>query len=455
MDKNIELELAKASLDLHINDEEELSAVSVTEHLKTLKKHDEDEYENYLNKLDPQSLGDAAIEMPDYMLKDVIENLPTDKIVEAIEELESDDQAEIIDKIDDIDENKAKELLNELDDDDKQDILTISRYADNSAGAYMQAELFSANLSEKLADVIDKLKKLKAEDEIENIFHLFIVDDTGHLIYAVPLHELIVWDFRKSLSELLKIHDSDEFRPHFAHANDDIEDVAQLVQEFDLGSVGIVDENGILIGRITTDDIHDFITESATEQIYHLAGVNDEAEAEDDSIIKAGRARGIWLGVNLVTALLSSFIIALFDTTIQQYVALAVLMPIVASMGGNTGTQALTVTVRRLALGEIEFKDAKSVIVRELKIAMINGTFFAVAMGIIAYFWFNMPLLGVVIAAAMMINLSCSGIFGAVIPLTLKELKIDPAIGSSVLLTTTTDIIGFFSFLGLATWILL
>ena len=124
-------------------------------------------------------------------------------------------------------------------------------------------------------------------------------------------------------------------------------------------------------------------------------------------------------------------------------------------MGGNTGTQALTVTVRRLALGEIEFKDAKSVIVRELKIAMINGTFFAVAMGIIAYFWFNMPLLGVVIAAAMMINLSCSGIFGAVIPLTLKKLKIDPAIGSSVLLTTATDIIGFFSFLGLATWILL
>ena len=207
MDKNIELELAKASLDLHINDEEELSAVSVTEHLKTLKKHDEDEYENYLNKLDAQSLGDAAIEMPDYMLKDVIENLPTDKIVEAIEELESDDQAEIIDKIDDIDENKAKELLNELDDDDKQDILTISRYAENSAGAYMQTELFSANLSEKLADVIDKLKKLKAEDEIENIFHLFIVDDTGHLIYAVPLHELIVWDFRKSLSELLKIYD--------------------------------------------------------------------------------------------------------------------------------------------------------------------------------------------------------------------------------------------------------
>jgi len=158
MDKNTELELAKASLDLHINDEEELSAVSVTEHLKTLKKHDEDEYENYLNKLDPQSLGDAAIEMPDYMLKDVIENLPTDKIVEAIEELESDDQAEIIDKIDDIDENKAKELLNELDDDDKQDILTISRYAENSAGAYMQTELFSANLSEKLDQLLRKVR---------------------------------------------------------------------------------------------------------------------------------------------------------------------------------------------------------------------------------------------------------------------------------------------------------
>lgn len=456
MDKISELEQAKESLDSHINEEEELSAYDVTEQLKVLKKHDKEEYENYLKKLDSEDLGDVVIEMPDHMLKDVIETLPKETIVEAIEELESDDQAEFIDKIDDIDEEKAKEYLSELDEKDIKDIITISKYDDDKAGAYMQTELFSATLDERLGMVIERLRKLKDEDEIENIFQLFIVDDKGVLQYTIPLHELIVWDFRKTLGELIQnAGDKDEFKPHFANANDNIEEVAQIVQDFDLGAIGITDDKGVLIGRITTDDIHDFIQESATEQIYHLAGVDDEAEAEDDSVVKAGRARAIWLGVNLFTALISSFIIGLFDTTIEKYVALAVLMPIVASMGGNTGTQALTVTVRRLALGEIEFKDAKSVIFREFKIAFANGIIFAVLMGFIAWIWFKMPLLGLVIAMAMLINLALSGIFGAVVPLTLKKLNIDPAIGSSVLLTTATDIIGFFSFLGLATWILL
>jgi len=453
MGKELELELAKELLDSHINDEEELSASDVTEHLKTLKKHDEEEYANYLNKLDAESLGDAAIEMPDHMLKDVLETIPKDKLVEAVEELESDDQAEFLDKVDDIDEDKAKEIFNELDDDDKKDILTISKYEDDTAGAYMQTELFSAKLSEKLSLAIDRLRRLKDEDELENIFQLFIIDEMGKLQYVIPLHELIVWDFRKTLGEL--IADNDEFRPHFAKATDSIEDVASIVQEFDLSAIGVVDDEGVLLGRITTDDIHDFIQESATEQIYHLAGVNDEAEAEDDSVVKAGKSRAIWLGINLCTALLSSFIIGLFDSTIEACVALAILMPIVASMGGNLGTQALTVTVRRLALGEIEFKDAKSVIAKELKIALANGLIFALAVGIIAAVWFNMPLLGVVIALAMVINLGLSGLFGALIPLTLKKFEIDPAVGSSVLLTTATDIIGFLSFLGLASWILL
>jgi magnesium transporter len=215
-----------------------------------------------------------------------------------------------------------------------------------------------------------------------------------------------------------------------------------------------VNDRGILLGRITSDDIYDIIEEGATEQIYNLAGVSDVAEQEE-SIWKIGKSRAIWLGVNLLTAIAASLVIGLFDTTLQSLVALAILMPIVASMGGNAGTQTLTVTVRQMALGDIDMDEARETIQKEVVISLMNGMLYAIVMGIIAYLWFQMPMLGAVIAAAMVINLLSAGFFGAVIPLSLKRFGVDPAIGSTVLLTTVTDIVGFFSFLGLATVVLL
>ena len=221
-----------------------------------------------------------------------------------------------------------------------------------------------------------------------------------------------------------------------------------------MGVVPVIDLNGKLIGRITSDDIYDIIEERATGQLYHLAGVNDEAEQEE-SLFHIGKHRAYWLAINLVTAIAASVVIGLFDTTIQSLVALAVLMPIVASMGGNAGTQTLTVTVRQMALGDISSDDAKKTIKKEVYLSLMNGTIFAVAIGIIAWVWFSMPMLGVVIAASMVINLITAGFFGSLIPLLLQKADIDPAVGSSVLLTTVTDIVGFFSFLGLAKLILL
>ncbi|MGM0624210.1 MAG: magnesium transporter, partial [Campylobacterota bacterium] len=205
---------------------------------------------------------------------------------------------------------------------------------------------------------------------------------------------------------------------------------------------------------ITSDDIYDIIEESATEQIYNMAGVNDEIEQEE-SIFQIGKSRALWLGLNLITAIAASIVIGLFDATIQSLVALAVLMPIVASMGGNAGTQTLTVTVRKMALGDIEIEDAKKTIYKEVVISLANGLLFALLIGIIAYLWFGLALLGVVIALSMIINLLGAGFFGSVIPLGLQKAGIDPAIGSTVLLTTVTDVVGFFSFLGLATIIML
>ena len=452
-----ELEEAKELIDQHLNEnleDGELSPYELAQHLKTLKKHDEELFAKYLEKLDPEILGDVAIELPDHMLKDVIDTLPAEKIVEALEELESDDATDLLQYIEDIDEDKARELFNELDKENQNEILRLRSYDEDRAGAHMQTELFSAHLEEKLGSAVARLRQEKQEGKLENVSQLFIIDKNSVLQYAIPLEDLILFDFTKTLKQNIESTQIDHYKPHMANDMDLMQDVADMFQEYDLNVIAVTSSTGILLGRITYDDIHDYIQESATEQIYNLAGVDDESE-EDDTLFKAGRGRAVWLGINLLTALFSSSIIGLFDETIAAYVALAVLMPIVASMGGNTGTQALAVTVRRLALGEIEFKDAKSVLKREVTISLVNGLIFGAIMGVIAAVWFNKGMLGVVISLSMVTNLFFAGFFGTIIPLTLRRFNIDPAVGSAVILTTFTDTIGFFSFLGLAKWILL
>jgi len=455
---NQELDEAKELIDQHLDEnleDNELSPYELAQHLKTLKKHDEELFAHYLEKLDPEILGDVAIELPDHMLKDVIEQLPAEKIVEALEELESDDATDLLQYIEDIDEDKARELFNELDRENQNEILRLRSYEEDRAGAHMQTELFSAHLEEKLGSAVARLRREKQEGKLENISQLFIIDKDGVLQYAIPLEDLILFDFTKTLKQNIETADIDQYKPHVANDMNLMQDVADMFQEYDLNVIAVTSSTGILLGRITADDIHDYIQESATEQMYNLAGVDDESEEDDTTLFKAGRSRAAWLGVNLLTAIFSSSIIGLFDDTIAAYVALAVLMPIVASMGGNTGTQALAVTVRRLALGEIEFKDAKNVLKREVSISLINGLIFGVVMGIIASVWFDKGMLGVVIGLSMVTNLFFAGFFGTIIPLTLRRFNIDPAVGSAVILTTFTDAIGFFSFLGLAKWILL
>lgn len=452
---NQELQNAKELLQSHIDDTQDLSPSELAQQLKTIKRHDEDEYTQFLEKIDTDELGEIAIEMPDHMLKDVIENLPSEKIAQAIEELESDDQIDLLHYITDLDRQKAQEVFDKLDEEEKEDILKLAPYSDDLAGGYMQTEVFCANLNDDLRSAVMNLRRLKKEKELENIYQLFVVDDKNVLKYAIPLDELLMFDFEEKIKSIVENDKEEIYKPHFVYDTDLVEKAVEIVQDFDLSVIAVIDENGVLLGRITTDDIHDIIEETATEQIYNLAGVDDEAEEEDNTIKTAAKARALWLFINLGTALLSSVIIGIFDKTIEAIVALAVLMPIVSAMGGNAGTQALTVTVRRLALGEIEFKDAKFVLKREIGIALINGLIFSILLGFIAFFWFKISLLGVVICAAMVINMFIAGFFGAIIPITLKKFNIDPAVGSSVLLTAITDIVGFFSFLGLATWILL
>jgi len=432
----------------------EKSDIHPSELVKILKELDEENFADAIQLIPKEFIGDIALSLPDRYFGDIIESLELEDLTEAIKELESDDQTDFMQELHEHDEQVASELFETLDKEDQVDIIKLKNYEESEAGSYMQTEVFTANRDEIVQDVVNNFAQLKKSNELENVHNLFITKKNNELWYSIALENLLIFDFSKTLHENIT-NSTESFEPKVAYDREDIKEVVHYFEEYDLSVMPVVDHNNILLGRITSDDIYDIITEHATEQMYHLAGVDDEAE-EDEEVLKAGKKRASWLGVNLLTAILASFIINLFSDTIESIVALAVLMPIVASMGGNAGTQTLTVVVRQLALGDISQNDATRIIKKELGISFLNGLLFAIIMGLIASFWFDKGLLlGVVIALSMLINLIMAGLFGATIPLFLKKMNVDPAIGSTVILTTVTDIVGFFSFLGLATIILL
>ncbi len=432
--------------------EYEISPSEIAKKLRDIKHYDEDKFFELLKQLPKDLFGEVVLELPEYYIKDIVEGVSSQKLKEAIEELESDDATDLLQDIEEVDEAKAEEILSNLDEEDQEEIKRLKRYDENQAGAYMQTEVFTALYDEKIQDALNRLKEKKTEGELENIHQLFIVDSLGRLMFSIGLEDLILFDFSKTFKSEIKGRE-DEFRPIYVRDDDEIDKVVHIFEDYDLATLPVVDYNNTLLGRITADDIHDIIQESATEQIYGLAGVDEEAEHEE-SIKEAGKSRASWLFINLATAILASIVIGFFDKTLQSYVALAILMPIVASMGGNAGTQTLTIMVRQLALGEVDFKNAKRAIFKEIILSTANGLLFGIVIGLIAFVWFKDYKIGVVIASSMLINLFCAGLAGAVIPLGLKKIGVDPAIGSTVLLTTVTDVVGFLSFLGLATLVL-
>jgi len=418
-----------------------------------LKDLDDKSFSDAVQSIPKELIADVALELPDRYFEDVLESFTPEEIAESVAELESDDQTDFIQELEERDEEMAKEVFEELDSEDQADILQLKQYEEDEAGAYMQIEVYTAGLEQNVHDVIKDFAELRRNDELENVNYLFVTDKKKKLRYGVGLDNLLVFDFNKTLKDNIE-KSPEKFKPIVSTDHDPIDDVVQKFQEYDLNSMPVVDEEGVLLGRITSDDIYDIINEQATDQMYNLAGVNDDAE-EDEDIFKAGKVRAIWLSVNLLTAIAASLVIGMFEETLQSVVALAILMPIVASMGGNAGTQSLTVVVRQLALGDIAKHDAFRTIKKEVILSLANGLFFAIIMGIIASVWFDKGMLGVVIALSMVINLLSAGFFGSMVPLLLKKLNVDPAIGSTVILTTVTDVVGFFSFLGLATLILL
>ncbi len=388
--------------------------------------------------LDPEVISYLDEEIRD----EVIELLDTREIAAAVQELDTDDALYLLE---DLDEAERREILDAVPEEERTQLEAGLAYPEDSAGRLMQRELIAVPEYWTVGDTIDYLRE--TDDLPDEFYEIFVVDPSFRPIGSIALNRAMRTKRPVQVNQIM------DPEPRLVPATMDQEEVAYLFRQYGLSSAPVVDQGGRLLGMVTFDDVVEVIDEEAEEDLMRLGGVG-----ESDihlSVQRTTRRRFAWLAVNLVTAILASLVIALFDAAIERLVARAVLMPIVASMGGNAGTQTLTVAVRALATRDLTVTNAIRMVRKEATVGLLNGIFFALITGLIAGLWFQNPMLGGVIATAMVVNLVVAGLAGMLVPLACVRLGVDPAISASVFITTITDVVGFFAFLGLAALVLL
>ncbi len=369
----------------------------------------------------------------------VVNELPNQVVAKAVTDLDSDDAVFILEDMEVADQD---DILSKVPFEERLRLRRSLDYPEETAGRRMQTEFIAVPPFWTVGQTIDFMRE---DNDLPEKFHeIFVVDPSFKLDGYVALDRLL-----RAKRDIV-IAEIKEKSVHPIDANLDQEEAAYVFEQYDLVSAAVTDDIGRLVGVLTIDDVVDVIQQEADEDIKRLAGVGDEELS--DNVVETTRSRFTWLFLNLLTAIFASVIIGLFDATIEEMVALAVLMPIVASMGGNAGTQSMTVVVRAIATKDIDSYNAMRTIRREFLVGLINGILFALLIGAVAAVWFSNSSLGVVIGIAMVINMISAALAGILIPLALDKWNIDPAIASSVFVTTVTDVIGFFAFLGLASW---
>jgi len=392
---------------------------------------------------DPDDDGDILLEVGDEVRERLIHRMEPEELVAALDGMAVDDLADIID---DIPQQVTAQVLRSMNDSDRGVLAAVRSYPEDSAGGLMDTDIATVRPDVSL-DVV--LRYLRMRGELPaNSDKLFVVDRYGKYLGIMSLRRLVTEDPELTVAEVT----NSEIKGIEAHTS--ARDVARLFENLDLLSAPVVNEQGELVGRITVDDVIDVIREEAEHSILSAAGLDEE----DDMfapVLKSARKRAIWLGVNLATALLAAWVVGMFQATIDDVVALAVLMPVVASMGGIAGSQTLTLVIRGQALGQISRANARLLMNKELGVSLLNSLGWALLMALIAFAWFDSPGLGAVIAAAIIINMLVAALAGFLVPVVLEKLKIDPALAGSVVLTTITDVVGFFAFLGMGTIFLL
>ena len=391
-----------------------------------------------------QALGtsfdyEVLSELEETVRDQVSEALPNELLARAVTELDTDDAAYVIENLE---ESDKQEILAQLDSGDREALERNLDYPEETAGRLMQSDFVAVAPFWTVGQVIDHMRE--SVELPDHFSAIFVVDPTYRVLGSVDLSRLL----RTKRHVLVEaIMDTER---HLVIATDDQEEVARQFKRYDLMSAPVVDKNNRLVGVVTVDDVVEVIQDEAEEDMKALAGVGDESLA--GTVLETVRSRVPWLIVNLGTAILASSVIKAFDATIEQMVALAVLMPIVASMGGNAGTQTMTVTVRALATNKLGRLNAPRVITREGLVGLCNGIVLSTLLAIVVYLWFGQGKLGLVIGAAMIVNSIAAGLAGILVPLAMDSLDLDPAPASGVFVTMITDVVGFFAFLGLASY---
>ena len=389
--------------------------------------------------LDLEREGEVLQDLADEVQSDFIQAMDTDVLVRTLEGLQPDDIADILQQLPD---QVMREVLNAMGAQDRHRVESILPYAEDTAGGLMNIDTITVRPDLTLEVVLRYLRGLKQIPEMTD--SIYVVNRQDILLGRLPLGKLLTSDPNLIVREVMAA----DVEPIDADTPDS--EVASQFEKFDWVSAPVVDRSGQLLGRITIDDVVDVIREDADHSLMSLAGL-DEDEDTFATVRKAAPRRAIWLGINLMAVFISANVIKLFEGTIREVVALAILMPIVASMGGVAGSQTLTITIRGMALGQIERHNVRWLFNRELAVALINGRLWASIAAALSIWWFRDDILGVIIGIALVINLLTGAAFGVLIPVSLKKINIDPALAGGMALTTVTDAVGFFTFLGLAT----
>ncbi|GAB2998460.1 magnesium transporter [Psychrosphaera aestuarii] len=393
--------------------------------------------------IDSSIQGDVLEELSDEVRNPILRAMEPERVAEAATNLDDDDFSEVLRSMPDA---VYRRVLKSMDKQDQARAERVMSYEEDSAAALMNTDTVTVR-PDVTVDVILRYLRLK-ESLPENTDYLYVVDKQDHFIGEVSLSALVTSNPSKLISEVMET--DFEVIPASMHESE----VATLFERYDWMTAPVIDEHGLLLGRITIDDVVDIIREDAEHSMLSMAGLDDEADTFAP-VLDSTRKRSLWLGVNLFTALLAAFVSSLFETTLDELAFLAVLNTIVPSMGGVAGSQTLTLVIRGMAVGHVTDSNSRWLLGKELAIGFLNGLIWAVLIAGVVAIWKQDLMLGGVLAFAMLMNLVAAGLSGVLIPLALKRMNIDPALAGSVILTTVTDIVGIFAFLGTATWLLL
>ena len=393
--------------------------------------------------VDPEDDGEVLVHVGDEVRESLLADMDADEIIAAVEDLDIDDLADLVE---DLPDTVIDEVLKSMDRENRERLEQVLSYPEDTAGRLMNPDVVTVRADVNV-DVVLRYLRLRGELP-DHTDHLFVVNRRHQYLGRLSLASLVTHEDSTPINRLI-----DDEQPAI-DVEESAEEVARQFSDHDWVSAPVVDDNNILLGRITIDDVVDIIREQAEHQALGAAGL-DEDEDLFSPVKRAVRGRVVWLGINLCTAFLAATVIGQYELTLQKIVALAVLMPIVAGIGGNAAVQVLTLMVRGLALGQVGPSNAKILLWKEIRVALINGILIGGIVGVIAYFWFRSPLLSLVITMALIINFCAAATAGVLLPLLLKRMNIDPAVAGTVVVTAVTDVMGFFSFLGLATLILM